>query len=96
LRYGAAILLVGAALMGSQWLENDFASAAVWLLLCAIMLSGWFGGLLPGFLAWALGLLAFDYYFVPPVYSLTPGIWELPRLLLFALVALFVMILSVA
>jgi K+-sensing histidine kinase KdpD len=96
LRYGIAIMLVGAALAGSRWLENYFASASVWLLLCAIMLSGWFGGLLPGFLAVVLSLLAFDYYFVPPVYALLPNVWELPRLLLFGLAAVFVVMLSAA
>ena len=94
MRYGIAIILVGVALAGSRWLENYFASSPVWLLLCAIMLSGWFGGLLPGFLAVALGLFAFDYYFVPPVYSLLLNVWELPRLLLFGMAAVFVVMLS--
>jgi hypothetical protein len=45
---------------------------------------------------YALGLLAFDYCFVMPIYSLTTNIWELPRFLLFALLPLFAVLLSAA
>src|SRR5258706_1491831 len=44
----------------------------------------------------ALSLLAFEYYFVTPSYSLTVEIKEIPRLFIFALSALFVGSLSAA
>jgi two-component system sensor histidine kinase UhpB len=66
------------------------------LFLCAVMLSAWFGGLKPGLLATALSVLAFDYYFAAPIYSLSVDIKQIPRLLIFALAALFVGLLSAA
>jgi two-component system NarL family sensor kinase len=60
------------------------------------MFSAWFGGLKSGLLATALSLLALSYYFAAPVYSLAVDIKEIPRLLIFALAALFVGLLSAA
>ena len=60
------------------------------------MLSAWFGGLRAGLLAAALSLLAFDYYFVPPLYSLAVDRDEVPRLLLVAASILFVGLLTAA
>jgi PAS domain S-box-containing protein len=34
-----------------------------------VVLAGWWGGLRPGLIATALGILAIDYLFLPPVYS---------------------------
>ncbi len=59
-------------------------------------MSAWFAGIGPGVLAVALSLLAFDYYFVPPIYSLAVVATEIPRILIFALSALFVCVLSAA
>jgi PAS domain S-box-containing protein len=72
------------------------AAAHVSLFLCAVIFSAWFGGVRPGLLAMALSVLAFDYYFLPPTYSLAVEITQLPRLLLFALLAFFVLSLSAA
>src|ERR1700720_4413093 len=87
---------VTAALISSQLLERYLVPAPVSLFLCAVMFSAWFGGLRPGLLATALSILAFEYYFVAPVHSLAPDIAEIPRLLIFALSALFVGSLSAA
>jgi K+-sensing histidine kinase KdpD len=58
------------------------------------MLVAWFGGVGPGLLAAALAILAFDYYFVPPVNTLALEFKEIPSIILFAIAALFVVSLS--
>ena len=60
------------------------------------MFSAWYGGVGPGLLAIALSALGFKYYFLPPIYSLAVEITQLPRLVLFAVSALFVGSLSAA
>src|SRR5712675_1327712 len=68
--YGIALLSVYTALLISRWPPLRLETAPVSLFLGAIMLSAWFGGIGPGLLATALSSLAFDYYFLPPIYSL--------------------------
>jgi C4-dicarboxylate-specific signal transduction histidine kinase len=58
------------------------------------MLTAWFGGVGPGLLATVLSGLAFDYYFLSPTYSLAAKPGEMPRLVVFAVSALFVGALS--
>jgi C4-dicarboxylate-specific signal transduction histidine kinase len=94
--YGVAVLSVLAALIIGRLLDIHLVGAPVSLFLCAIMLSGWFGGLGPGLLAVTLSLLAFDYYFVTPLYSFAIEIKEIPRFIIYALSALFVGLLSAA
>jgi C4-dicarboxylate-specific signal transduction histidine kinase len=94
--YGIAVLSVGAALIISQWPALHLEAAPVSLFLCAVMLSAWFGGVGPGLLATALSVLAFYYYFLPPVHSLDAKPGEIPRLVVFTVSALFVGSLSVA
>jgi K+-sensing histidine kinase KdpD len=90
-RYGVAVLSITAALIIAWWMEFAWQSAAhASLFLCAVMFSAWFGGIKPGLLAIALSVLAFDYYF------LAMEIKQLPRLLMFALSAFFVALLSAA
>jgi C4-dicarboxylate-specific signal transduction histidine kinase len=96
LRYAVAVMAVTAAFGGDRWLEHRLVGAPVSIFLCAIMLSAWFGGWLPALFAAVLSFLAFDYYFVLPFHSLVPNAVEVPRLLLFALTALFVVLLSAA
>jgi PAS domain S-box-containing protein len=60
------------------------------------MFSAWFGGVRPGLLATALCILAFNYYFVAPIHSLAVETREIPRLIIFALSAIFVGALSAA
>ncbi|MDQ1636784.1 MAG: hypothetical protein QOF62_123 [Pyrinomonadaceae bacterium] len=94
-RYGVAVVSVIAAVIILREMELTLLSPShVSLFLCAIMLTAWFGGMRPGLLSIALSVLAFDYFFVPPINSLTVGINEIPRLLGFALSAVFVGCLS--
>src|SRR6267154_5950208 len=94
--YGIAVLSVAAALIISQWQPLHLEAAPVSLFLCAVILSAWFGGVGPGLLATALSALAFNYYFLPPIYSLGPKPEEIPRLVIFTVSALFVGLLSAA
>jgi PAS domain S-box-containing protein len=71
--------------------------------LCTIMFVAWFGGFGPGLFATALSLWAFDYYLVAPINSFTVkfnsfavDIKEFPRIVLFAMAALFANLLSAA
>src|SRR5712691_186370 len=94
--YGIAVFSVGAALIVSQWPALHLEAAPVSLFLCAVILSAWFGGVGPGLLATALSVLAFYYYFLPPIHSLGAKPGEIPRLVIFMVSALFVGSLSVA
>ena len=94
--YGLAVLSVAAALVVSRMPAIHLQDAPVSLFLCAVILSAWFGGVWPGLLATAFSALAFNYYFLPPVYSLGPKPDEIPRLVIFTVSALFVGALSAA
>jgi PAS domain S-box-containing protein len=94
--YGIAVLSVAAAVFISRWPALHLRDAPVSLFLCAAILSAWFGGVGPGWLATALSTFAFYYYFLPPTYSLDAKPEELPRLFVFTVSALFVESLSVA
>src|SRR5271155_556860 len=97
LNYGIAILSVAAALAIDVALNQLFGvDPSVSLLLCAIILVAWVGGTGPAILATALTLLAFAYFFLQPTHSFALQPREVPRLVLFAIAALFVMWLSAA
>jgi C4-dicarboxylate-specific signal transduction histidine kinase len=94
--YGIAILSVFSALLIAQWPLLHLETAPVSLFLCAVMVTALSGGVGPGLLATALSSLAFDYYFLPPIYSLAAKPGEIPRLVIFTASALFVGLLSAA
>jgi PAS domain S-box-containing protein len=95
--YAVAVLSVVAALVAALLLETHMQSSPfVSLSLCAIMFSAWFGGLGPGLLATALSVAGFTYYFVPPIDSFEVTPTDLPRIVLLAVTALFVVWLTVA
>jgi len=96
LSYLIAVLSVASALIISRLPAVHLQDAPVSLFLCAVILSAWFGGVGPGLLATAFSALAFNYYFLPPTYSLGPKPEEIPRLVIFTVSALFVGSLSAA
>jgi C4-dicarboxylate-specific signal transduction histidine kinase len=96
MRYGVAVLSVAVALVVARLLEIYLVTAPVSLFLCAIITSGWFGGIRGALLSVALSLLAFDYFFLAPIHSLAVSANEVPRAGIFALSALFVGWLSAA
>ncbi|WP_323049115.1 ATP-binding protein [Caballeronia mineralivorans] len=97
MNYAVAVLSVVAALVAARLLDTYMQSSPfVSLFLCATMFSAWFGGLGPALLATALSILGFTYYFVPPTNSFDVAPTELPRIVLLAMTALFVVWLTVA
>jgi PAS domain S-box-containing protein len=90
LNYGVPFLSVGAVLAVGRWLDLYLSAAPVSLFICAVTFSAWLGGYRPGVLATVLSVIAFKYYFVPPLYSLAVATAEIPRLVVFLLAALFV------
>jgi signal transduction histidine kinase len=95
LAYGVAILSVTLALVSGQLLDTFLqTSPSVSLFLCAIMFAAWFGGLGPSLLATALAIVLFTYYVVEPGGSFLVAAKEIPRVVLFAVTALFVVSLS--
>jgi len=94
--YGIAGVSVATALIISRWPALHLEAAPVSLFLCAVILSAWFGGVGPGLLATTLSALAFYYYFLPPMYSLTAKPEEIPRFVIFMVSTLFVGTLSAA
>jgi PAS domain S-box-containing protein len=94
-RYAVAVLAVAAAVVVGLLLDRFLQTApTVSLFLCAVLLAAWFGGAGPGLLATGLSILTFDYYFIAPADSFAAQ--AAPRLILFAMTALFVVWVSVA
>ncbi len=94
--WGYGIAVVSAVLTLSQLPAVHLQDAPVSLFLCAVILTAWFGGIGPGLLATALCALAFKYYFLPPIHSMTLKTDEIPRLAIFTVSALFAGALSAA
>jgi len=91
LYYAVAVLAVAVAVVAGLLIDHILQAAPyVLMFLCAILLAAWLGGAGPGLLATGLSILAFDYYFIPPLYSFAVASQELPRVVLFAVTALFV------
>ena len=71
LRYAVAVLAVTAAVIANLLLETYLqASPTLFLFLCSVVFATWFGGVGPGLAATAMSILAFDYFFLAPIYSL--------------------------
>jgi PAS domain S-box-containing protein len=77
------------------WLR-PIVLAAAQLLLVAVLITGWVSGLRPALVASVLAILAFAYYFTPPFDSMKIEITELPRLVIFALLAALLATVSAA
>jgi len=94
-RYGVAVLCVTATVILALWLRPVVLAAAQ-LLLVAVLITGWVSGLRPALVAWVLATLAFAYYFTPPFDSLKIEIAEIPRLVIFMLLAALLATMSAA
>ena len=91
LGYAAAALGVAVAVVVSLLLLTYLkAQPTLFLFLCAIIFATWFGGIGPGLAAIALSVAAYDYFFLPPIYSLDLLLSDMPRIALFVASALFV------
>jgi K+-sensing histidine kinase KdpD len=71
LSFVIALLGVSAAVIANLLLATYLQSSpTLFLFLCAIIFAAWFGGVGPGLVATGLSVLAFDYFFLPPLHSL--------------------------
>src|SRR5947209_1869587 len=91
LSYVVAVFGVAAAGIAALLLETYVQSSPIIsLFLCAIIFAAWFGGVGPGLAATVLSVLAFDHFFLAPIFSPDWMLKDLPRIALFAMAALFV------
>jgi signal transduction histidine kinase len=72
------------------------AAPPVSLFLCAIIFVAWFAGLGPALLVCVLSVLAFGYFYLLPLDSLTLASRDLPRIVLFGIASLFIAAVSAA
>jgi signal transduction histidine kinase len=83
-RYGLAILCVACASTAALLLQHfEFRDAAVPLFLFAVTASSWYGGPGPAVLSVVLSEISFDYFFLPPFYSLDIDRADIPSFLIF-------------
>jgi PAS domain S-box-containing protein len=93
-----AILSVAVAIIAAELITRLLHTEPIALLmLCAVIFAAWLGGFGPALVAITLALFAFHYYLVPPVNSFTwkqdlftVGVSEIPRLILFSIISLFI------
>jgi len=95
-RYALPVLSVGLAVWLARSPVFALQAAPVSIFICAVLVSGWFGGVGPGLLAVALSSLSFVYFFLPPTHEFSIPASEIPRFVLFILSALFVAVVSAA
>ena len=67
-RYGLSVSSVATSLAVASLIQPVEHVAPLFFL--AILMSAWFGGTGPGLLAALLATLAFNYFFLPPLYTL--------------------------
>jgi PAS domain S-box-containing protein len=98
--YAMAALSVALAIIAAELITRLLhAEPIASTMLCAVIFAAWYGGFGPALLAMTLALLAFHYYLVPPINSFVwkhnlfdAGISEVPRLVLFSITSLFVVL----
>jgi signal transduction histidine kinase len=91
LRYGIAVMSVAAALGLRLLLEPIIVQETPFrLIVGAVVVSAWYGGLGPGLLATVVGGLITDYFFLPPINSLSGLSTESVPLMLFLLEGLLI------
>ncbi|MEW6296278.1 MAG: PAS domain S-box protein [Thermodesulfobacteriota bacterium] len=95
-RYSAAVVSAGVALLLTLLLRPLIAPTFFLLFFAAVVLSAWYGGLGPGLLATALAGLGSSYFLVPTFSPLTGGGSDVVRLVVFALVAVLISSLTAA
>ena len=86
-RYVVTAISVGVAVVITLNFGPALRHSAT-LFFCSVMLSSWYGGLLPGLFAALLSVVALDYYFIPPLYALGISAEEVPDMIAFVATAL--------
>jgi PAS domain S-box-containing protein len=90
-RYCVSMFSVLVALLLGLMLDKLLKLEVSPLFFAAVVLSSWYGGLAPGLLATILAVLANNYFFIPPIYSLVPNSWtDALQLIVFSFTALLI------
>jgi two-component system, LuxR family, sensor kinase FixL len=92
LHYGLAVLSVAIAVGSALLLQRFEIRESLFLL--AIAVTVWFGGMGPGLLAIVLSDLSIDYFFLPPIYSISLDLSHVPYFIVFTLFGLAISWLS--
>ncbi|BAY21345.1 multi-sensor hybrid histidine kinase [Calothrix sp. NIES-2100] len=91
LHYGMAVLSVLVALLLTLILQPVLNKSRLVIFFAAVAVSNWYGGFKPGLLATILAVLVSDYFFIPPIYSVTPSSWEnIAQLIVFVFVSVLI------
>src|SRR5260370_28148923 len=85
LSYGLAPVLVATALLLSLLLQPLVPYAVSYLFLAAVVVSSWLVRTVPGLFAVVLASVALDYFFLPPLHTITIGREAWPYFLPFLL-----------
>jgi K+-sensing histidine kinase KdpD len=86
LPYLVAFITVGFAIIGTLRLGSGINHIST-IFFCSIIVSSWYGGLLPGLFAALLSWLALDYYFISPIYSFAVSSARVPEMIVFGATA---------
>lgn len=81
LRYGAAVMLVLAALTLALLLRRFELRESFFLM--AIAVAVWYGGMGAGLVAIVLSILGLDYFFIPPIYHIEADLTHVPYFVVF-------------
>ena len=91
LHYGMAVLSVSIALLLTLILQPVLNKSRLVIFFAAVAVSNWYGGFKPGLLATILAVLISDYFFIPPIHSVTPTSWEnIAQLFVFVFVSVLI------
>ncbi len=84
-RYALSVLTIGGAVLLS-WPLHPLQDIATPLLVLAVLISAWYGGPGPALFSAVLAVLAADYFFIEPVYSIDLNLAFVERTLTFGLI----------
>jgi PAS domain S-box-containing protein len=92
IRYLGAVVVIAVAVVLA--LSFQPVIEATIFLLIAVVIAAWFSGLWPALLASLLATLAVDYFFTPPLYTVSLELAHIPRLVIFTAIAVLFAITS--
>jgi PAS domain S-box-containing protein len=84
LAFGSVAAATALGFLAHRW---DLEESILMFFVLAVALTSWYGGLWPSIVAFTVGLLAFDYCFTRPYYSLVPGREDVAYSPIFALIS---------
>ena len=84
-RYALSVLTVGSAVLIS-WPLHPLQDISMPLLVLAVLVSAWYGGAGPAVVSGILAVLAADYFFIEPRYSIDLNLSFVERSITFALI----------